>query len=70
MSGYEVAHALRLEPALAHLRLVALTGWGAPRDREQGKQAGFEHHLTKPVTLEAIGAILPDLALPGPRDRV
>ncbi len=67
MSGYEVAMALRGDPSLARLRLVALTGWGAPRDREQGKQAGFEHHLTKPVTLEAIGAILPDLALPSPR---
>ncbi|GAB3452751.1 hypothetical protein GCM10027321_01900 [Massilia terrae] len=70
MSGYDVARALRANPALDNLRLVALTGWGAPRDREQGREAGFEHHLTKPVTLGAIGAILPDLALPERQDRV
>jgi CheY-like chemotaxis protein len=70
MSGFDVARAMRGDAALAHVRLVALTGWGAPGDREQGRQAGFEHHLTKPVTLDTIAAILPDLTLPTGHDKV
>jgi PAS domain S-box-containing protein len=64
MTGHDVARALRKEPALAATRLVALTGWGGPKDRQQSKEAGFDHHLTKPVFMEAISEILPDLALP------
>ncbi|MGZ5198540.1 MAG: ATP-binding protein [Telluria sp.] len=64
MDGYQVARTLRRMPALAHTQLVALTGWGAPRDRQQSRDAGFDQHLTKPVTLEALGTILPALALP------
>jgi CheY-like chemotaxis protein len=64
MTGHDVARALRQEPSLAATRLVALTGWGGPKDRQQSKEAGFDHHLTKPVFMEAISEILPDLALP------
>ncbi|HWJ95464.1 MAG TPA: ATP-binding protein, partial [Telluria sp.] len=64
MSGHDVARALRAEPALAGIRLVALTGWGGPQDRLQSKDAGFDHHLTKPVTLEALQEVLPDLSIP------
>ncbi|WP_437629594.1 GAF domain-containing protein [Sorangium sp. So ce854] len=49
MSGYEVARRLRAEPGLSGLVLVALTGWGTDDDRRQAREAGFDHHLTKPV---------------------
>jgi len=64
MSGHDVARAMRNDSGIMRATLVALTGWGSGRDREQSRAAGFDHHLTKPVTLDAIRSILPDLALP------
>jgi PAS domain S-box-containing protein len=66
MSGYEVAQAVRADPGLAGVRLVALTGWGGAADRARSKAAGFDAHLTKPATATAIeGALAAVLALPG-----
>jgi signal transduction histidine kinase len=49
MSGYELARRLREDPRLGDLTLVAVTGWGQPEDRRQSREAGFNHHFTKPV---------------------
>ena len=49
MSGYDVARALRQDPALAEVRLVAVSGYGQPEDRDRARAAGFDLHLTKPV---------------------
>ena len=54
MSGYELARALRQAPQLANTVLIALTGWGARSDQQQSQEAGFDQHLTKPVSLEAL----------------
>jgi PAS domain S-box-containing protein len=54
MSGHEVAREIRRTSALRHVVLVALTGWGAQSDLEQSHEAGFDQHLTKPVSLEAL----------------
>jgi PAS domain S-box-containing protein len=54
MSGYEVARAIRRTPALRQVVLIALTGWGAQSDQQQSHEAGFDQHLTKPVSLEAL----------------
>ena len=54
MSGYELARALRQAPLLANTILIALTGWGARSDQQQSQEAGFDQHLTKPVSLEAL----------------
>jgi PAS domain S-box-containing protein len=64
MNGYEVARALRQIPAGAKVVLVALTGWGAENDRSQSSAAGFDHHLTKPANLLAIGELLANLSTP------
>lgn len=56
LSGYEVAARMRALPELARMRLVALTGWGTDRDREISRGAGFDQHLTKPASFEAITA--------------
>jgi PAS domain S-box-containing protein len=47
-NGYDVARALRLRSG-PRLTLVALTGWGQEADRRRATEAGFDHHLTKPV---------------------
>jgi CheY-like chemotaxis protein len=49
MDGYSVARAIRKEPWGASMVLVALTGWGQEGDRQRSKEAGFDHHLVKPV---------------------
>jgi PAS domain S-box-containing protein len=58
MNGYQTARALRAEPAHATMLLVALTGWGGEQDRQQTSDAGFDHHLTKPVDLDALLRLL------------
>jgi signal transduction histidine kinase len=64
MSGYEVAEAVRADPALDGVRLVALTGWGGEADRLRSSTAGFDAHLTKPATVPAIESVLARLASP------
>jgi PAS domain S-box-containing protein len=54
MSGHEVAREIRRSSALRHVVLIALTGWGAQSDQQQSQEAGFDQHLTKPVSLEAL----------------
>jgi CheY-like chemotaxis protein len=58
MDGYELASHLRQLPGLENLRLVAVTGYGQESDRQRTRAAGFDHHLVKPVDIEAIEAAL------------
>ena len=58
MDGYEVARRLRASDRCRAIRLVALTGYGQPDDREEAHRAGFDHHLVKPADREAVDAIL------------
>ncbi len=58
MSGYEVARRLRQQPELHGTLLIALTGWGQEADRQRACEAGFDHHLVKPVDLAALEALL------------
>jgi signal transduction histidine kinase len=54
MDGYEVARRARRELAGACPYLVAITGYGAPEDRERALEAGFDEHVTKPVDTAAL----------------
>jgi CheY-like chemotaxis protein len=58
MNGYEAARQIRQQPWGKDLLLVAVTGWGQEEDRLRAFEAGFDHHLTKPVDLEAIQDLL------------
>jgi PAS domain S-box-containing protein len=58
MDGYEVARRLRREPTLRQVLLVALTGWSKDEDRQRSREAGFDHHLVKPVDLEQLHTLL------------
>jgi CheY-like chemotaxis protein len=49
MDGYEVARRLREQAGSSPLVLVALTGLDHPEDRRRSLEAGFDHHLVKPV---------------------
>jgi len=58
MDGYETARAMRRVAGLEQVILVALTGWGADSDRQKSSEAGFDHHLTKPVQLDVVQDLL------------
>jgi len=61
MDGFEVARRIRRMPAAANTVIAALTGWGQKEDRRRTAEAGFDHHLVKPVeptTLERLLAAL------------
>jgi PAS domain S-box-containing protein len=62
MDGYELGGRLKSLPGLDGIKLVALTGYGQSSDREKSSAAGFAAHLVKPVELQAIGALIRDLA--------
>ena len=56
MSGYEVARALRAAASTAVI--VAVTGWGHEAAKRQAREAGFDHHLVKPVNESALIELL------------
>jgi CheY-like chemotaxis protein len=69
IDGYEVARRCRAEPALEHIRLVAMTGYGKEEDRQRSRQAGFSAHLVKPVNVEDLRLVLSqDATLRNPVD--
>ena len=58
LDGYEVARRLRGHPIGRRVRLVALTGYGLPEDRQRAIEAGFDRHLVKPVDPAQLAALL------------
>jgi two-component system CheB/CheR fusion protein len=58
MDGYDVARSVRLDPSLRDVRLVALTGRAQPEERERALAAGFDAHLAKPASIEALSAAI------------
>jgi PAS domain S-box-containing protein len=62
VSGLDVARELRRHRELAHMRLVALTGWGQEEDRQHTSEAGFDRHLTKPTNPEELERLLAEFA--------
>ncbi|MGN5479134.1 response regulator [Cupriavidus basilensis] len=54
MDGFETARRLRALPEMRGATLVALTGYGQPEDRRRALEAGFDRHLVKPASLEAL----------------
>jgi|SRR5665213_498031 len=60
MSGYDVARLLRAQKP--EITLIALTGYGQVEDKENAKSAGFNYHLTKPVGIADIEAVLVQVA--------
>jgi signal transduction histidine kinase len=58
MDGVEVCrHIRRLENGRSPV-MVALTGWGMDADRRRTGEAGFDHHLVKPVALDKLRALI------------
>ncbi len=64
MDGYELARRIRARSDVAGVLLVAVTGWGQAADRRRSREAGFDHHMTKPVEPEALARLLAAIARP------
>jgi PAS domain S-box-containing protein len=54
MNGFEVARRIRALPGLADALLVAMSGYGSDEDLAEGKRAGFNEYLVKPVDLKKL----------------
>ena len=67
IDGYELATRLRAHPSCRSSVLIALTGYGQLKDKERAARVGFDHHLTKPVDLDAIDRILASVSARGGR---
>jgi two-component system CheB/CheR fusion protein len=63
LDGYEVARRLREWPEMQNAVFIALTGYGRAEDQRLSKQAGFDHHLVKPVDPLAVEALVNSLVL-------
>nr|PZN03033.1 MAG: hypothetical protein DIU74_06625 [Pseudomonadota bacterium] len=58
LSGYEVARRIRGQAAGNGPLLVALTGWEREEDRQRAAEAGFDHHIVKPIAYEQLTELL------------
>ena len=63
MDGYEVCRQLRQMPEMKNKTVIAQTGWGQESDRQKAFAAGFDHHITKPVSLDLLTQLLADIGL-------
>jgi signal transduction histidine kinase/DNA-binding response OmpR family regulator len=54
MDGYEVARRMRGQMGLRDVLLIALSGYGQDEDRQRSREAGFDHHLLKPVSRDVL----------------
>ncbi len=62
MSGYELAQRIRAHAWGARMTLIAQTGWGHDADRQRTREAGFDHHIVKPVDPNSLSELLHGLA--------
>jgi PAS domain S-box-containing protein len=58
VNGYELARSIRAAPWGGGMVLIAVTGWGQGEDRRRALEAGFDHHLTKPIAAETLESLL------------
>lgn len=58
INGYELARRLRQSGSLRRIVLVAFTGYGQDEDRQRVREAGFDHHLLKPLEPETLEKII------------
>jgi len=58
MDGFELCRALKRDPALKSVRVIAVTGYAQEDFRKRSREAGCEMHLVKPVSSEVLKQLL------------
>lgn len=56
--GNEAARRIRAQEWGKGILLIAATGWGQPEDRRRSREAGFDHHMVKPIALDELTKFL------------
>lgn len=64
LNGYETARRIRSEPWGRSMLLIAQTGWGQEEDKSRSRDAGFDHHATKPVEPAALISLIQGVSPP------
>jgi PAS domain S-box-containing protein len=62
MNGYDLARRIREQPWGKEMVLIAVTGWGQEEDKQRSREAGFDHHLVKPLDPTALAKLLASMA--------
>ncbi|WP_332825050.1 response regulator [Ramlibacter sp.] len=65
LNGYEACRSIRERDGHAARTLVAVTGWGQPQDLKSSSDAGFDHHLVKPVDIDTLVRLIADRVAAG-----
>jgi CheY-like chemotaxis protein len=60
LGGHDVARTIRREPWGGDVLLIAASGWGQDGDKQKSEDAGFDHHLVKPVEIDLLDRLLRD----------
>jgi CheY-like chemotaxis protein len=63
LDGYAACRLIRQQPWGQRVKMIALTGWGQEEDRRRTQEAGFDHHLVKPVDMSLVTRLLEDAAV-------
>jgi CheY-like chemotaxis protein len=58
MDGYAVCRAFRQDAEFKNVLIIAQSGWGRQQDKNSASEAGFDHHIVKPVAYEALERLL------------
>lgn len=58
LNGYEACRRIREQPWGKNIVVVALTGWGLDEEHKEWINAGFDHHLVKPVEFDTLKGLL------------
>ncbi|HVH33735.1 MAG TPA: response regulator, partial [Tahibacter sp.] len=58
MSGHDLARRIRTQGWGKDVLLIAVSGWGQEEDRRRAAEAGFDHHVVKPVDFDALALLL------------
>jgi signal transduction histidine kinase len=66
LNGYEACRRVRERPWASSVVLIAVTGWGQEEDRQRSRDAGFDHHMVKPVDPNALMKLLAELSVVKP----
>jgi DNA-binding response OmpR family regulator len=61
LTGYEVCQQLKALPEFKNTVFIAQTGWGQESDKKQAFDAGFDHHVVKPISFQEFSALLRDI---------
>lgn len=61
VDGYTICRRMKELPALKNTVFAAQTGWSQSEHRQKSKEAGFDHHLVKPVSMETLQGVIAEI---------